>query len=238
MFFYSKKLVKCCKCGKQYSFDDNLYEHNGDYILQCPFCGLQHKVDISLLSKRYGDLKKIEKLDLATITMGSAAISRAAAISPTSNIVFINPASPATADGTITKVEVYCIWTAATTCVVGTVYETSDNVFSTRDYASVGNAAANAKTTYTKDSGDSDLALEVKAGDYIAFSCASGRNVCSDTSGGDGRWSNVNDGNNLPVTGVTFGFAANCILSLYAEGETSGGGEVTAGNPLFIFQNF
>jgi uncharacterized Zn finger protein len=220
MFFYSKKLVKCCKCGKQYSFDDNLYEHNGDYILQCPFCGLQHKVDISLLSKRYSDLKKIEKLNLTAIDIGNEAINRpdSLGIGSHTHIVLDNPAN---ASGTITSVEIWAA-TASSDVEVATFYNVSGSNYSTRDYETIGAVTAGSKQTFT-------VSLNVEEGDYIGIKGTAGSIDITAGVGTDG----YAVGDCIPCTNTSFASASR-TLSLYGTGEVA----ITAGNPLFIFQNF
>jgi transcription elongation factor Elf1 len=225
MFFYSRKLVKCCKCGKKYSFDDNLFFHNKDYILMCPYCGLQHEVDISLLSKRYSDLKKIQKLGLESIDVGCAAIDRA--LSQT-NRTLINKGNPANADGTITNVEYYLA--AGNGNVKIAIFEKVDTIkFTTRDYVDLG----------TKEAGyhSDNVSLEVKEGDYLGIYSIKALDYSG--SGGDGvwlYWSGTCDA--IPCTNQTFDYLdTDGVCSVYGTGET-GGGEVTAGNPLFMFQNF
>ena len=65
MIFWKKKLIECCKCHKDYSFDNNLFYHLKEYILICPNCNLMHKVNIQLLGKEYKGLKRVNKLNLA-----------------------------------------------------------------------------------------------------------------------------------------------------------------------------
>ena len=49
MFYNPKKFIRCCQCGNTYNMRGNLYEGN---ILVCPHCGLQHKVDFTLIEKQ------------------------------------------------------------------------------------------------------------------------------------------------------------------------------------------
>ena len=71
MSIWRRRLIKCCKCGKDYSFDNNLFHHLKEYILICPNCNLMHKVNIELINKKYEGLKKVDKLYLSTPTGGT-----------------------------------------------------------------------------------------------------------------------------------------------------------------------
>ena len=55
------KFIKCCQCGNTYNMRGNLYK---DYILVCPHCGLQHKVDFTLVEKQPVS-HKLETINLA-----------------------------------------------------------------------------------------------------------------------------------------------------------------------------
>lgn len=224
MFFYSKKLVKCCKCGKKYSFDNNLYEHNSDYILQCPYCGLQHKVDISLLSKQYNDLKKVDSLNLTEITIGTSSITnRVSAAAQTFTHI---PDGQANGSGIIDTIEVWFDGSQpdVTGFKVATFY-ISGGKWYTRDTESIG--------TVTKGSKQSiEVNLEVEEGDYLGGYWTTGR-IEMDISGGNNYYL---AGDNIPCSGKAF-YNNDWILSFGGTGKTSGG-EVAVGNPLFTFQNF
>jgi len=62
--------IKCCKCGKEYDLESNLYEivDQKTKILRCPHCGFEHAVSftpINELKDKKKKLRKVEKLDLA-----------------------------------------------------------------------------------------------------------------------------------------------------------------------------
>ncbi len=75
--------IICCKCKKEYSFGDNIFEYNKDtncLILICPYCGLKHAINFMPFEKEI-KAKKIKRLDLgggaALVILGASRIANA-----------------------------------------------------------------------------------------------------------------------------------------------------------------
>ena len=215
MIFWKKKLIECCQCKKRYSFDDNLFYHLKEYILVCPNCNLMHKVDIQLLGKEYDKLKKIDRLNLTAIDIGSAATNRGSGFNGPSTR--INKNNPANASGKITVVQV-CAHTdhdMPADTKIATFFAVDATHFSTRDYETIGVVVAGATRTFNVD-------LDVMAGDYLGIWFDTvGWISCNHSAGAVGFW--VNTGDRIPCTNYYFGgAAANWIISLYGTGATLG----------------
>ncbi len=59
--------VICCKCGKKYKLEDNIFEYEKDTtcpILICPHCGFKHAINFMPFENQIKNLKKVEKIDL------------------------------------------------------------------------------------------------------------------------------------------------------------------------------
>ena len=180
-----------------------------------------HKIDIKLLDGKYKGLKKVNKLNLAAIDIGSPATDRASSngLGTYTHIIAENPAN---ASGTITSVEIWFnvgvgalegLW-------VATFYNVSGNNFSTRDTVSLGEASAGYNAF--------EVGLNVEGGDYIGIFAGGGR--IDTTWSGDGAWYLA--GNQIPCTNVTFAFEAGFTFSLYGIGTTGNG--VEEDNAIFF----
>ena len=212
-------LIRCCSCRKGYNIKGNVYENN---VLVCPYCGLRHKIDFTLIDKKIDNLIKIDRLNLTDIDIGSAAIDRADGW----NITYTTIASynPANASGTITSVE---IWSQNTisNCEVATFYNVSGNNFSTRDTEVIGTVLSGAKRTF-------NVNLTVEAGDYIGIYGTEG--LIEISSGGDFNvW--YLSGDHIPCTNVTFTFYNYRQLSLYGTGTTAAADFTYTGTGSFTY---
>ena len=164
MIIWKKKLIRCCRCHKGYSFDDNLFYHLKEYILICPNCNLMHKVTIQLLGKEYEGLKKIDKLNLTAITIGSPAENKNRYT--IAAYTYIQKENPADGTGTITSVEIY-VETATQGLIIAIFENVGGNYFTARGHYDVGVATAGYHQY--------DVSLPVETGDYIGFYTAVGR---------------------------------------------------------------
>jgi len=226
MIIWKKKLIRCCKCGKAYSFDDNLYYHLKEYILVCPNCNLMHEIDISLLGKEYEELKKIDKLDLTAIDVGAEAINRSSYSSYL--VTFIGKENPANEDGKITSVETYCY--ASTAFVTVAIFYRPDpsgypNNFTARDSQSLG--------TVSSGHVEHEVDLDVMTGDYIGM-YASYKGGLDAAISGEGYWQK--SGNQTACNNVEFSFGDNVTLSLKGTGTTPPVEAVD--NAVFFSMNF
>jgi hypothetical protein len=102
-----------------------------------------------------------------TISIGSAAIDRGAS-SSTSAYTRIWFNAPCSGNGTIDTVEIYAAATAIVGLKSGTFYHTIDNNYVSRDYETLGDGSANAKTTFT------GLNIDAELGDYLGMISTSG----------------------------------------------------------------
>jgi hypothetical protein len=221
MIIWKKKLIKCCRCHKDYSFDNNLFYYLQEYILICPKCNLMHKVDIKLLDDKYKELKKIDRLNLAAIDIGSAAIN--GDFRQGSGYTYVNANNPANDTGKITSVE---IWAESnmSKVEVAIFYIVSGNTLSTRSYTSIGSVTSGSKQTFPVN-------LDVVAGNYIGVYFTSGWiEVNQDAS--TGLWWKVDD--QIPCTNANFTVTAHLSLSLYGTGATAEVG----GNAIMMGTNF
>ena len=209
MIIWKKKLIKCCKCHKSYSFDDNLFYHLKEYILVCPNCNLMHKVDIQLLGKEYEGLKKVDKLNLTAIDIGSAAISR----NNTGDAkTWIDKNNPSNATGKITSIEIYAR-DNTTGLKVGIFFLVSGQNYSTRDSVTIGDVLAGYHQY--------NVNLDVSEGDLIGLYQATGT-VGYTTSSAVGLYSAAGDF--IPCTNQSFiALNTRSYLSLYGTGATAGG---------------
>lgn len=148
---------------------------------------------------------------MAVITIGSAAIDRAASTA----IVWTRVGKGGSADGTgeIDTVEIYLL-ASGTAVEVATFIDKGSNVLSTRDTEAIGAVNGGSKQTF------SGLTMDVVTGDYLGIYGTTG-SIQLDTSG-DGYW--YQTGDYIPCTDVTFTFSASRTISLYGTGE-----EVAAG---------
>jgi transcription elongation factor Elf1 len=211
MIIWKKKLIQCCRCHKKYSFDDNLFYHLKEYILICSNCNLMHKVDIKLLGKEYEGLKKIDKLNLTAIDIGSPATNQTYTKSVDTHIDGNNAANDS---GKITEVKIYAA-TQMAGCVVA-IFEPIDAThFTTRDYETVnnGNGAGVVlvgQQTFTVD-------LDVVAGDFIGLYFSAG---AIDLAVGGGAYIYRAAGSKIPCTNQLFAAESNRILSIGGTGAT------------------
>ena len=190
MIIWKKKLIECCKCHKRYSFDDNLFYHFKEYILICPNCNLMHKVNIQLLGKEYEGLKKIDKLNLTAINIGSEAINRTG--TRTAGNTAVDKNLPANATGTITSVQIYAA-AKMSNVEVGIFYIVSGNNLSTRSNVTLGTVEAG----YS----ESPVNLPVEVNDLIGLYWTAGE-LDYDTATGNGFFQKAGD--NIPCTNTTF----------------------------------
>ncbi|RXG67047.1 hypothetical protein ES695_00110, partial [Candidatus Atribacteria bacterium 1244-E10-H5-B2] len=197
-------LIQCCRCHKGYEIKDNIYENN---ILVCPHCGLKHKLDFKLFGNRIDNLKKVDRLNLGVIDIGSPAINRDAYVNL--GYTYILKENPANADGKITDIEIYTRG-ALSGCIVATFYVISGSILSARDSHYIGNVPAWSHQTI------SDLNIDVKAGDYIGLYFSGGA-VEGDDSGYAGYWDAPGDKTSTPD--YAYGFNRGTI-SLYGTGTT------------------
>ncbi len=221
MIIWKKKLIECCKCHKRYSFDDNLFYHLKDYILVCPNCNLMHRVDIQLLGKEYEGLKRVDKLNLTAIDIGSAAVNRGYAQNP---YTVVDTNNPANANGKITSIELY-VNTALTGCQVAIFYVVSGTNLSTRSTVAIGNVGVG-YNIFTDG-----ISLDVQEGDFIGIYFSTGRLDRDDT--GLGYY--AKSGDNIPCTNAAFSFYGQNTISLYGTGETV---EVEVANAIMMGMNF
>ena len=206
MIIWKKKLIECCKCHKRYSFDDNLFYHLKEYILVCPNCNLMHKVDIQLLGKEYEGLKKVNKINLTAIDIGSAATVRTANL--TNNYTWVDKNNSANATGKITKLAFYT--SAGLDGVeVATFYVVSGNNLSTRDTQSIGKVGGG----YQEVAVD----LDVNIGDWIGVTYTSG--YLRQTGAFGAYWYVAGD--KIPCTNQVFTLGST-TFSLYGTGATLG----------------
>ena len=200
-------LIRCCSCGKGYEIKGNIFKNKKDTILICPYCGLKHKIDFSLIENKIEDLKKIDGLNLTPIDVGSPAIDGTHYFTDT-NFTLISKVNPANYSGKINSVEIYA-HTSMTGCEVATFYQGAANVFTTRDSQTIGNVAAGAKRTFEVD-------LDVNAGDYIGIYFATGQ-IELNTGTNPGNWGLAGD--NIPCSSTTFAvFNTTIPMSLYGTG--------------------
>lgn len=222
------KFIRCCSCRKEYDFKGNIFKHNKDNILICPYCGLKHKVDFKFFGNKIENLEKIYKLDLAVIDIGEPAIVRPTTYSENQWTV-ANIGNPANGTGKITSVEIY-VQSYATDMLdveFATFYIVSGNNLSTRDHEYIG-------TIDTSVAGHHqfDVDLDVQEGDYLGFVTSTQTMIYLATSGGEGTW--YHSGDEIPCTNVTFGIDAGWVISLYGTGITP----PAVGNALFFGSNF
>jgi len=193
--------IRCCSCGKGYEIKGNLYEGN---ILICPYCGLKHKLDFTLLGNKIKKIKKVERLNLATYDIGNAAIDRNNSSGAGTHVDKNNPAD---GTGRITSIEIWAN-TDLTNCEVATFFVVSGDNLSTRDSETIGTVTAGSKQTFVVN-------LDVVVGDYIGIKTASGGiEVSTDASG---YWWYFS-GDAIPCTDETFTLEANRVISLYGKG--------------------
>jgi len=145
---------------------------------------------------------------MASIDIGAAAIDRSS--TGPSGYTNIYPDNPANDTGAITSVEIWAN-SQLSNCEVATFYLVSGNNYSTRDYETIGTVTAGSKQTF------SGLNMAVQTGDYIGMYFSAGA-IERDSSGGAGRY--YINGDYIPCTNTTFGYAAGYIASLYGTGET------------------
>ena len=157
---------------------------------------------------------------MAAINIGSTAVERGSDLDVKTYIA-IDLASPASADGTITQIELWC-GGAKDSIVVGTCYNVGGNDYTSRDYETINTIGAG-YSTHVVD-------LTVVTGDFIFFgNCVEGAGniyVDFDSSGGTGTYFKATA---VPFTGVTFdSLDADGALSCYGTGATSGwaGGDI------------
>ena len=153
------------------------------------------------------------------IDIGNLAIIRP---SGSGNPTNVNKGNPANASGKITSIEIYA-YSTIEDVKVATFYEGEANVFSTRDYETIGTVLGGAKRTFTVD-------LDVQEGDYIGMTISSGY-VYQSASGMDGLW--YSGSQNIPCTSETFYFLSGRGISLYGTGTTE-----EADNVIFFGCNF
>ena len=216
MIFWKKKLIKCCRCKNEYSFDKNLYNYNNDYILGCPFCGLKHKIDFKLFDKKIENLKKVDRLNLTAITVGNPAVDQANYTG--GNTTFMDKTVPANASGKITSVEIYAR-NDLTLCEVAIFYrpdpDNYPNNFTTRSNITLGTVTSGSKQTFTKDSSNNDISMDVVAGDFIGIYFYEGKiRIVAATGGGM-----YISGDFIPTTNQQFS-AWNYKISLCGIGAT------------------
>jgi len=77
--------VKCCKCQKEYSLEDNIFEYKKDTncpILICPYCGFKHAINFMPFENKIENLKKVEKIELglAYPLLGASRIANASRV--------------------------------------------------------------------------------------------------------------------------------------------------------------
>jgi len=206
-------LIRCCSCHKGYEIKGNLYDGN---ILICPHCGLRHKVDFKLIDKKIESLRKINKLYLAVINIGDAAIDRAS--THIAAYTHVTCSSPATGTGTITQIEIYAN-SDMTNVQVATFYVVSGNNLSTRDFVILGNVAAG-YNLITLDSGSQPISLNVQIGDFIGIYNATGQ-IESAMAGTAGSWYKAGD--QIPSNNNAFTWydAEYRISSVYGTGATA-----------------
>jgi len=214
-------LIRCCSCHKGYEIKGNIYEDN---ILICPHCGLKHKVDFKIFNKKIENLKKINKLNLTAIDVGSAAIDRASGLVGGSTYILVD--NPANLTGKITSLEIYLNTNPVTTPIIAIFTQVSPNVFTVRDHVHLANIPGDQKVVRTVDIDSNPISLNVVAGDFIGFYHVTGGNWQTDLSG-SGMWSLAGDQTGCVDT--TFTFTNNRTISLYGTGETDVGGDFEYG---------
>ena len=199
-------LIKCCFCHKGYEIKGNLYENN---ILVCPHCKLTHKIDFTLFDKKIENLKKIDKLNLTAIDIGtSEVINRPNAYPP--NWTFILVENPANETGEINEIKVW-VDENCTNFTVATFDLISGTTFTARDSEVIGNVTKGALRTFS-------VTLNVEVGDYLGYYCNSAGNTVECTLSGDGVWEKAGD--QTGCVGAVFATGANRTLSLYGTGAT------------------
>jgi hypothetical protein len=153
---------------------------------------------------------------------GSEATDRAASGS-TAGYTDIDLASPITATGWITQVEVW-MRVSATNLRVGTFYLDSGTTYICRDSAALGAVTAGSKVTQTTDSGGDPLRIVCQSGDYIGWYDVDG-SIEYDTTGGSG-WMYFNGERIDPADTASFSSASNYAGSCrgaYIVTKTSAG---------------
>ena len=218
-------LIRCCSCHKGYEIKGNLYDGN---ILICPHCGLKHRIDFKLFDKRIENLKRLNKLNLTVIDIGSGAINRGNTIGGYTLVMFENPAN---ATGTLTSIEIWAA-TEMTNCQVATFFVVSGDNLSTRDSVTLGTITAGSKQTITVDSGSNPISLDVQTGDYLGVYIPNGT-IEYDDSLQAGMW--YLSGDYIPCTNQLFSSVADDAVSVYATGETAGADFEYAGTGSFAF---
>jgi len=200
------KLIRCCSCKKEYDFKGNIFKHKKDNILVCPHCGFKHKIDFTLFDNRIDKLKRVNRLDLVAIDIGTSAINRNAALAHPKTIIL--KANPANATGRITQIQVYSDQ-GFTNLQIGIFDKVGTNQFTTRSYHNVGAIGSGYR--------EITVNLDVEAGDYIG--CFYDGYAFEITSGGtDGYW--YKTGDYIPCTATTFTSKALYAFSLYGVGIT------------------
>jgi len=145
---------------------------------------------------------------MAVIDIGSVAIYGTHYYIDT-NYTRINKVNPANANGKITSVEIYA-HSAMTGLEVGIFYVVSGNNLTCRSYTAIGNVGAG----YSQH----NVNIDVEAGDFIGFYCASGL-IRLNTGTYPGNWQIVGD--YIPCTNTVFANSPTTIpMSLYGTGIT------------------
>ena len=216
MIFWKKKLIECCNCKKKYSFDDNLFYHLKEYILVCPNCNLMHKVDIQLLGKEYDKLKKMDRLNLTAIDIGSVCIDRTGVTG--GNFTLIDLANPADYTGKITNVAVWA-QTSMASAKVATFYRPDATNFPEKFTAR--DVSGNLGVVESGDIRNFAVNLDVFAGDFIGIYFTDGGDFIEwATTGGVGVYRLAGD--QTACVNTTFTLYANRAMSLYGTGATLG----------------
>jgi len=160
--------------------------------------------------------------DKGTITIGAAAISRAALQSFNKTVIEYD--NPADGDGIIDTIQIYPYVTMTDT-EVAMFYVVSGNYLSTRSNCDIGTVTAGAP--------DPDvftgLSLSVLTGDYLGL-YASGGAIHKDTFG-TGYWYNASGYDRIPCTNQSFSWISSRTLSLYGTGTESGGNPDISNTP-------
>jgi len=225
-------LIQCCSCHKGYEIKGNIYENN---ILVCPHCGLQHKLDFTLIDKRIEILNKVDRLNLTEIDIGSDCIGRDSYLY--GNYTSIDLTNPANATGVITSVD---IWAAVSmTGAYAAIFYRPDPTgypakFTARSASSnLGAIAAGSAKRFAVN-------LPVTMGDHIGlyFTAEAAQLEC-DTSGGSGVYYLAGD--QTACVNTTFTLAANYCMSVYGISAIALnsvativcfiGGEINIGSP-------
>jgi len=232
MIFLEKKLITCCKCNKKYSFDKNLFEHLGEYILICPNCNLMHKVGIKLIEQKYGNLKRADNLKLTAIDVGPAAAVRSFTIDY--NNTLANARNPANDTGILTSIEVYTQTKLTDNVIIATFYVVSGTNLTSRDSVNIGEVPSGSKQTFTEDKDGNPIALLVNAGDMIGIYSGDTAGVLyRDTAGLAGLYRMAGDYSDC--TNQTFALWANQGVSVYGAGETAAAGKKWNGATITKF---